>query len=115
MSLTPETTPTSEAARDSGPLSPASSRKQVIGLRRRIWLILFAIFAFEIGIFLVVFPWMDSWSLNHLPSFFPGHEIELQDLWDDTYFRGSLSGLGLLNVYIALREAVQLIRRSKQA
>ncbi len=114
MSLTPETTPTSEAARDSGP--PAlPPRKQVSGLRRRIWLILFAIFAFEIGTFLAVFPWMDSWTLNHLPSFFPGHEIELQDLWDDPYFRGSLSCLGLLNVYIALREALQLIRRSKQA
>jgi hypothetical protein len=112
MSLTPESTPTSEVARDSGPPAPLL-RKQVSGLRRRIWLILFAIFAFEIGTFLAVFPWMDSWTLNHLPSFFPGHEIELQDLWDDPYFRGSLSCLGLLNVYIALREALQLIRRSK--
>ena len=113
MSLTPETTPTSEAARDSAP--PALPQKKVSALRRRIWLILFAIFAFEIGTFLVVFPWMDSWTLNHLPNFFPGHEIELQDLWDDPYFRGSLSSLGLLNLYIALREALHLIRRSKQA
>jgi hypothetical protein len=112
MSLTPETTPTSEAARDSGP--PVSQGTQA-RTRRRLWVFLFAIFAFEVGIFLVVFPWMDSWTLNHLPSFFPGHEIELQDLWDDTYFRGSLSCLGLLNVYIALLQAIQLIRRSKQA
>jgi len=110
MSLTPETTPTSEAARDSAP--PALPRR-VSGLRQRLWVILFAIFAFEIGTFLVAFPWMDSWTLNHLPTFFPGHEIELQDLWDDPYFRGALSSLGLLNVYIALREALQLIRRSK--
>jgi hypothetical protein len=113
MSLTPETTPTSEAARDSGP--PALPRKQVGGLQRRLWAVLFAIFAFEIGTFLLVFPWMDAWTLNHLPTFFPGHEIELQDLWDDPYFRGSISCLGLLDVYIALREALRLIRRSKQA
>jgi hypothetical protein len=113
MSLTPETTPTSEAARDPGP--PALPQKKASALRRRIWLILFAILAFEIGTFLVVFPWMDSWTLNHLPTFFPGHEIELQDLWDDRYFRGSLSCLGLMNVYIGLREALQLIRRSKQS
>lgn len=112
MSLTPETTPTSEAARDSAP--PALPRS-VSGLRRRLWVILFAIFAFEIGTFLVVFPWMDSWTLNHLPTFVPGHEIQLQDLWDEPYFRASLSCLGLLNVYIALREALQLIRRRKQA
>ena len=111
MSLTPETTPTSEAARDTSP--PLPQRQKVIGLRRRLWLVLFALLAFEIGTFLVVFPWMDSWTLNHLPTFFPGHEIELQDLWDDPYFRGSLSCLGLLNVYIAFREALQLIRRSK--
>jgi hypothetical protein len=112
MSLTPETTPTSEAKRDSAP--PALPQR-VSGLRRRLWVILFAIFAFEIGSFLVAFPWMDSWTLNHLPSFFPGHEIELQDLWDDPYFRGALSSLGLLNVYIALREAFHLIRRRKQS
>jgi hypothetical protein len=113
MSLTPETTPTSETARNSGP--PLPQRKQRIGSRRRLWLFLFAVFAFEIGTFLVVFPWMDSWPLNHFPTFFPGHEIELQDLWDDPYFRGSLSFLGLLNVYIALREALHLIRRNKQS
>ena len=107
MSLTPETTPTSEAAGESIP--PARPHQRPSGLRRRIWLILFAIFAFEIGIFRVIFPWMDSWTLNHFPTFFPGHEIELQDLWDDTYFRGSLSSLGLLNVYISLREALHLI------
>ena len=78
-------------------------------------MILFTILAFEIGTFLVVFPWMDSWTLNHFPTFFPGHEIQLQDLWDDPYFRGSLSCLGLLNVSIALRETLQLIRCSKQS
>jgi hypothetical protein len=108
MSLTPETTPTSEA-RETVP-----QRQKVSGLRRRIWVVLFALLAFEIGTFLVVFPWMDSWSLNHFPTFFPGHVIELQDLWDDPYFRGSLSCLGLLNVYIALRESLQLVRSSKQ-
>jgi hypothetical protein len=112
MSLTPETTPTSEAARDSVPplpqVTPAVSRQP------RLWVILFALLAFDIGTFLVVFPWMDSWTLNHLPSFFPGHEIELQDLWDDPYFRGALSCLGLVNVYIAFREALHVMRRSKQ-
>ena len=107
MSLTPETTPTSEVQGES--TAPSLRRKPPTGLRRRIWLILFAIFAFEIGAFLVIFPWMDSWTLNHLPTFFPGHEIQVQDLWDDLYFRSGLSGLGLLNVYIALRQAIQLI------
>jgi len=115
MSLTPETTPEPEAAPESAlvPTLPAGPRATRLG--RRLWTVLFAIFAFEIGSFLVVFPWMDSWTLNHLPSFFPSNQIAVQDLWDDPYFRGALSCLGLFNVYIALREVVLLIRRSKQA
>jgi hypothetical protein len=115
MSLTPETTPTSEAAQAPGPPAPVGRPNPMSRIRRHLWVVLFAIFAFEIGAFLVVFPWMDSWTLNHLPALFPSHEIELQDLWDDAYFRGAFSGLGLLNVYIALRQVVQLIRRNKQA
>jgi len=115
MSLTPETTPEPEAAPRPAlvPALPAGSLATRLG--RRLWTVLFAIFAFEIGSFLVVFPWMDSWTLNHLPSFFPSNQIAVQDLWDDPYFRGALSCLGLFNVYIALREVIQLIRRSKQA
>lgn len=113
MSLTPETTPRPTPV-PAPP--PVPTRKRAPGtLRHRLWILLFAIFAFEIGSFLVVFPWMDSWSLNHLPGFFASNQIAIQDLWDDPYFRGSLSCLGLLNVYIALREIVRLIRRSKQA
>ncbi|MEO8050885.1 MAG: hypothetical protein ABI833_10760 [Acidobacteriota bacterium] len=114
MSLTPETTPTSEPAQAYGTPPPIPRGKQLSGLRRRLWVILFAIFAFEIGTFLLVFPWMDSWNLNHLPSLFPRHEVDLQDLWDDPYFRGAISCLGLLNIYIAVREAIRLNRRVKK-
>jgi hypothetical protein len=114
MSLTPETTPPEAApAPASAPELPAEKRLGPVG--RRLWLVLFAIFAFEVGLFLIVFPWMDSWTLNHLPGFFASSQIAVQDLWDDPYFRGALSCLGIVNVYIALREVVQLIRRSKQA
>jgi hypothetical protein len=114
MSLTPKTTPALESATEREPVPALPSGKRVGHLRRRLWVVLFALFAFEIGAFLVVFPWMDSWSLNHLPSFFPSNQIAVQDLWDEPYFRAALSCLGLCNVYISLREIVQLIRRSKQ-
>jgi len=114
MSLTPETTPQPEAVPAPPPV-PARSARPPGTLRRRLWVLLFAIFAFEVGSFLVVFPWMDSWNLNHIPSFFAANQIAVQDLWDDPYFRSALSCLGFLNVYIALREIVPLIRRSKQA
>ena len=112
--MTPETTPQPEAVAAPPPV-PARPARAPGTLRRRLWILLFAIFAFEIGSFLIVFPWMDAWSLNHLPSYFASNQIAIQDLWDDQYFRGVLSCLGLLNVYIALREILQLIWRSTQA
>jgi hypothetical protein len=82
--------------------------------RRRLWTVCFAIFAFEIGMFLVVFPWLDSWSLNHLPSFFPAIQSDFQDLWDEPFLKGAVTGLGLINVYIAFWQVFGLIRTRKQ-
>jgi len=112
--MTPEITPTPAASPEPPPI-PARHSRPPGTLRRRLWIVLFALFAFEIGAFLIVFPWMDSWSLNHIPSFFAGNQIAVQDVWDDPYFRSALSCLGFLNVYIALRQVIHLIRRSKQA
>ena len=58
----------------------------------------FVIFCFEIGVFLVVFPWMEIWEANQVANFAPW----LADLWGSPYFRGALSGLGLVNIYISL-------------
>jgi hypothetical protein len=71
--------------------------------------ICFAIFAFEIGIFLVIFPWMDDvWKVNSFQSAFP----TLRNIWEDPYFRGALTGLGLLNVYVAFWELLRSLRRA---
>jgi hypothetical protein len=67
----------------------------------------FAIFAFEIGLFLIIFPWMgDVWDLNYFQSGFLLHNF-----WDEPYFRGAVSGVGFINIYIALRQVGQLLRR----
>jgi hypothetical protein len=74
------------------------------------WLLLlcFALFSFEIGIFLVVFPWMDNWTLNYFPGAFP----RLEDLWDEPALKGALSGLGVVNIYVAILQLLRLFRRS---
>lgn len=81
--------------------------------RKRTWqsrllAICFVIFTFEIGMFLVIIPWMDeSWSLNTIQELAP----MLQTIWIDPYFRGAITGLGLVNIYIACREVFRLFRR----
>ena len=70
----------------------------------------FALFAFEIGLFLVVFPWLENWDVNYLQGVIP----QLRNTWNDPYFRGAVTGLGFINIYIACLQVFYLIRRPRR-
>ena len=99
MNTSTQTQPTS---------TPPGKARVFMTWHRRILGFCLVIFAFEIGVFLVVFPWLDNWDLIWVPA----HSPKLSDLWMSPYFRGALSGLGLLNIYVALAE---LLKQLKQA
>jgi hypothetical protein len=63
------------------------------------------ILLFEIGIFLLVWPWASDWDLAFLPH-------GLRQIWNSNYFRGAVSGLGLLNIYLFFIEVFRLRRFS---
>lgn len=69
------------------------------------------IFAFELGVFLIVFPWLRNWE----QSWIPVHAPKLAPIWMSHYFRGALTGIGLLNLYVALNELVHQVRRAFQS
>jgi hypothetical protein len=73
---------------------------------RLILSICFIVFAGELGLCLIVLPWLSNWEISYIPV----HSPRLSDIWMSPYFRGVLSGLGLLNVYVALAEIGRLIR-----
>src|ERR1700676_1357620 len=111
MSLTPEKVPEPQLGVSAGAPFEARGAPETKVCRR--WLsrllgICFALFAFEVGLFLLVFPWMDSWNFNYFQDLSPS----IQDFWSDPYFRGALSGLGLLNIYVACREFIQVFKRA---
>ncbi len=71
--------------------------------------ILFCIFCLEIGIFLLFYPWIDPlWGRNWL--------FHLKPQWRpfilSSHFRGAVSGLGILNLFIAFTEILRLRRFS---
>jgi hypothetical protein len=70
--------------------------------------LLFATLSLELGIFLVVFPWSELWHRNWIASLAPQWRV----IWDSPYFRGAMSGLGLVDIYIALLEVVRIFRFS---
>jgi len=73
----------------------------------KLGIFLFIIVCFEVGAFLTVFPWTPQWENNSVASLLPW----LRVFWVNSYFRGALSGIGLLNIYISLGE-VSRLRRS---
>lgn len=66
------------------------------------------ILLFELGIFLLVWPWASDWDLAFLP-------YGLRQIWNSNYFRGAVSGLGVLNIYLFFIEVFRLRRFSGQA
>jgi hypothetical protein len=74
--------------------------------QRRILGFCLVIFAFEIGMFLIVFPWLRTWDLNWAPL----HSQRFSDIWMSRYLRGALSGLGLLNIYVAFAELIRQLK-----
>lgn len=88
--------------------APPSTAKPPRSLRwhRRVLGICLVIFAFELGLFLLIYPWLQGWDMSWIPM----HSPRLSNLWRSSYFRGALSGLGVLNLYIALVEGVKQVK-----
>ena len=73
--------------------------------------LLAVIFCFELGVFLLVFPWASEWSDNYFSS----APYWARNIWFSPYFRGAISGLGVVNIYISFLEVFRLRRFSQPA
>jgi hypothetical protein len=110
MPLTPDDSyePAAQSLPPTETMVPSDPRPRPTIWDSRAVRICFAIFTFEVGLFLVIFPWTENWNLNYIQGLLPA----LEDVWVDPYFRGALTGLGCLNVYLSILEVVRLLRRS---
>ena len=78
--------------------------------------LLFAFFCFELGAFLVVFPWTSYWDQHYFSWIAPNSSEQLalaqwwHSVWLSPVFRGAISGLGLVNLYIAFVSVFRLRR-----
>ena len=102
MSIGPQIDPTPQ------PADPENTPpRRLLKWHRRVLGICFAIFALEVGLFLFVFPWLRSWDLNWVPLQSPRYRA----VWMSPYFRGALSGLGLVNLYVGVSELGRQLRQ----
>ncbi len=69
---------------------------------QRTFLVVFVILCIELGVVLVVAPWTPVWTDNRLFLNFP----QLKTLLRLGFVRGMISGIGLLDIWIGIWEAV---------
>ena len=68
----------------------------------KILVIVFIFFCFELGLFLIIFPWSRYWENNLFLSYAPF----IRDFVLSNYFRGAVSGLGIVDIGIGIYEAM---------
>lgn len=90
--------------------APVILDRSVYHWYHKIWAVLLITFCLEIGLFLTVFPWTAYWEINYFSQLLPGWRA----LWYNAYLRGAVSGLGVLNLYIALAEIFRLRRFARR-
>ena len=84
--------------------------------QQRISALLFIIFCGELGLFLILYPWTDSWDHNLFATFTGETYVKAafadwwRHIWPSPYLRGAVSGLGIVNIYISLSEVFALRR-----
>ena len=72
--------------------------------------LLFIVFFFEVGLVLSVVPWSTYWERNYFAALAPLLHVVITNY----FFRGAVSGLGLINLAAAVAELRSLLaaRRS---
>ncbi len=66
----------------------------------RILRVILSLFWLELGMALILLPWFEIWEKNYFLYRYP----ELASFVKNSFLRGAISGLGLMNIIFALEE-----------
>ena len=70
---------------------------------QRVFVVVYVLFCIELGLVLIVLPWTKFWFSDGWTAQWPG----FQHLMQKGFVRGAVSGLGLLDVWLGVVEAVR--------
>ncbi len=74
----------------------------------RQWLVLYVIVCIEVGVFLTLVPWSGIWERNYFLELYPA----LRPILLAPAVRGAVAGLGAANIFMGLKEVLNLRRTS---
>lgn len=75
-----------------------------------VWRLLYILYSFEVGIFLLFLPWLGIWENNYLLYLFP----DFRPLVANSYLKGAVLGLGVVNIVIGIEEIGLFRKRSRR-
>ncbi|HLK51872.1 MAG TPA: hypothetical protein VKU42_00370 [Candidatus Angelobacter sp.] len=70
---------------------------------QRVFIVVYVLFCIELGLVLITLPWTRYWFSDGLLAQWP----TLQNLLQLGFIRGAVSGLGLLDIWLGIVEAVR--------
>ena len=73
--------------------------------------VVYVLYCLEVGVFLLIYPWIISWEQNFLLYQFPF----LKSLFLNLFFRGAVSGLGIANIILGAWEVAHSYQYFKKA
>ena len=77
----------------------------------RVLFFVYVLYCLEVGIFLIIYPWVALWDQNSLLTLYPG----LRVIFLNDFFRGAVSGLGVANLLLGAWEIVHFQRHFRRA
>lgn len=86
---------------------PVDVREEMPLWMRRLFLVIYVLFCIEVGGVLFFLPWMPLWLNNNLLAHWP----TLRHVLSYGFVRGAISGLGLLDIWFGLAEAINYRER----
>jgi len=80
---------------------------------QKVWAVVFIIFCLELGLFLVIYPWTDDWDHNLFATSPAIQLAQWNSWWHNPFFKGAISGLGFLDLWVSVAEMFRLRRFSR--
>ena len=75
-----------------------------------VWRILYILYSLEVGCFLLILPWLPMWGNNYLIYKYPS----VRPIVDNSFLKGAVLGLGILNILIGVQEIVRFLKAFKR-
>jgi len=100
--IQPVVIPIQKPVAESTPAPSSQPVPRYVVWSHRLSLVVFVVFCIELGMLLAILPWTTVWNQNSFLGSYPS----IRSLAQNNFVRGVATGLGLIDIWIGIWEAV---------